>query len=99
MQDPITTSSDEQSHEAPSQAIVTLIADLEGTAPTELQPPLYSVVDPEALDSLFDSSATDESRTPSYTCFRYRGYEIRVEAGGDITITNLEAETGLAAQD
>jgi len=82
-----TTPSARKSTEKPSQKIVELIADLEGVQPTELTPPLYSVIDPDALDSLFHSSA-DDSGSEGHICFRYRGYLIRVQSNGDIEITN-----------
>lgn len=77
-----------QSQEKPSQTIVKLIADLEGTPPTELSPPLYSAIDPEALDSLFHPPTTTESQTRGHVCFSYLGYEIRVEETGEIEITD-----------
>lgn len=89
MDEATTTSCSKESPEKPSQTIVTLIADLKGTSPTDLTPPLYSAVDPEALDSLFHSSATNDTVTPGHVCFQYCGYEIRVESSDEITITNL----------
>ena len=76
------------STEKPSHEIVELIADLEGVQPTELTPPLYSVIDPDALNSLFHSSSADDSRSVGHIRFRYRGYLVRVESSGDIEITN-----------
>ncbi|ADD03607.1 uncharacterized protein Nmag_0007 [Natrialba magadii ATCC 43099] len=42
---------------SPSQAIIEAVADREGVDPTEIEPPaydpLYTVINPEALDSLF----------------------------------------------
>lgn len=71
-----------------SETIVHLIADLEGVDPVELTPPLYSVVDPDALESLFDTPASDTSQPSGYASFHYCGYKIRVDSDGEITILN-----------
>lgn len=71
-----------------SETIVELIADLEGVDPVELTPPLYSVINPDALESLFDTSASDESPPSGHVCFHYCGYEIRVESDGELAILN-----------
>lgn len=79
----------EPSGEKPSQRIINRIADLEGIDPTELTPPLYSKVDPEALDSLFRSPTSDGSEPADHICFRYCGYEIRVESNDHVSITEI----------
>lgn len=81
-------SCDTNSAEKPIKTIVDLIADLEGVDPVELSPPLYSVIDPDALDSLFDSSTSDNSQTPVQVCFQYSGYEVRIQSNGEIAILN-----------
>lgn len=86
MQGITTPSSDEQSNEKPSRTIINQIADLEGTSPTELTPPLYSVVDPDALDSLFHSSTSDKSETSGQVRFRYNGYVVCVQSNDEISI-------------
>jgi hypothetical protein len=73
--------------EKPSELVVHLIADLEGVDPVELSPPLYSALDPDALDALFDP-VTAESPTTGQVCFEYCGYEIRVDSAGEVTILN-----------
>ena len=67
--------------------IVDLVADLEGVDPSELSPPLYSAIDPEALDALFGPSA-DGLATEGGVQFQYRGYEIRVRGDGEVAILN-----------
>lgn len=82
---PITT---EDATGKPSETVVDLIADLEGLDPVELSPPLYSVVDPEALDALFNQpiDVAAESLTTSHVQFQYRGYTIRVHGDGEVAI-------------
>jgi len=74
--------------ENPSMMIVDLISDLEGIDPVELSPPLYSVINPEALDTLFHSSTGDTPQTSGHVQFEYRGYEICVQSDGEIAVLN-----------
>lgn len=68
--------------------IIDLISDLEGVDPVELSPPLYSVIDPKALDTLFRSASGDTPHPSGHIQFEYCGYEIRVQSDGEITILN-----------
>jgi len=62
------------------------IADRERIDPSELKPPLYSVIDPDALDSLFRSTA--HSNTMNGTVeFQYLGYTVCIDSSGDVQIT------------
>ncbi len=63
-----------------SLTIVEAVADAEGVAPEELVPPLYSVVDPDALDQMFLPTPTD-GRLDGEVTFWYQDY--RVTACGD----------------
>lgn len=74
--------------ENPSTLIIDLIADLQGVDPVELTPPLYSVIDPDALDALFHSSTGDASQTSGHVDFEYCGYEIRIQSDGEVAILN-----------
>jgi hypothetical protein len=73
----VTTDSD-----TPSVAIALAVAAREGVDPTELTPPLGEVVDPDALDALFDGR--DERSAERSVTFDYQGY--RVEVSGDATV-------------
>ncbi len=78
-----------------SVQIVRKIADKEGTDPTALDAPLYDVINPEALDELFEPRRNGESRCGTVE-FAYHGYHIVVEqddCGGDPTITLEESRT------
>ena len=74
------------------------IARLEGVDPAELHPPLYEAIDPEALDSLFDS-ADETDRIGSVTVeFEYCGYRVTVGVNGDVDVhdsTSIETRSPL----
>lgn len=53
-------------------AVATALADRENVPTDELSPPLYEVVDPEALASLFRN-------TSGRVTFEYREYEVTVD--------------------
>ncbi|WP_276256727.1 HalOD1 output domain-containing protein [Halomontanus rarus] len=61
------------------------VADREGTDPTELQPPLHTVVDTEALDDLFRQTPSTPG-TIGTVEFQYRGYKIQVDSSGEVQI-------------
>lgn len=48
--------------------------------------PLYTAIDPDALDSLF-ASGTDT--TNGQVEFQYHGYRVTVESGGCISLTKV----------
>lgn len=77
------------STDAPSFTVVERIAELEGTTPGELSPPLYSAIDPEALDSLFAPTARS-SRTEGQLSFTYCGYEVDVRSTGEVSVADPE---------
>ena len=64
-----------------SRAVIDAVAAAEGTPPTELTPPLYDVIDPEALDKVF---AGKESL--GKVVFNYNSYEVSVEADGYVAV-------------
>lgn len=73
--------------ECVSQAVVEAIADHEGTNPSELQPTLHSVINPEALDSLVHSMSTHGSCSQGQIGFFYCGYEVSINSEGEIAVT------------
>lgn len=71
--------------EQPSQAVVETVAAAEGVDQTDLRP-LFSVVDPDALDSLFQSRSGDERE--GQIRFTYHGYRVCVHRDGDVTLAD-----------
>jgi len=61
------------------EAIVTAVADAEGTSPLDLEP-LSREIDPDALDTLV---RTGEDVTAE---FSYHGYQVCVSSDGQITL-------------
>lgn len=71
-----------QPDETVSDGVVRAVAAFENCEPTAL-PVLYDAVDPDALDSLFDS-ANDGHLNVTLT---YADCEIRIGTGREITVT------------
>lgn len=67
---------------AVSLSIVRTIADREGVDPTEL-PPLYEVIDPDALDGLVDRNTGDRI----VVRFTYSGHVVTVETDDEPTVS------------
>ncbi|MDS0477977.1 HalOD1 output domain-containing protein [Natrinema sp. 1APR25-10V2] len=70
-----------------SLRVVRKVADREEVDPVELTPPLHSVIDTEALDSLFESTNRSD-RTGSELEFRYNGYTVHVDSGGGVQVVD-----------
>ncbi|QLG63623.1 HalOD1 output domain-containing protein [Halorarum salinum] len=87
MQEPRTVRPTATATDRPSLDVVDLIADREGTCPTDLSPPLNSVVDPDALDSLFRSSTREDSPAIGAVSFTYCGYDVHVRSDGEVSVT------------
>lgn len=80
---------------APSQAIIEAIAAREGVDVTDVEPPaydpLYAVVNPEALDRLFQTPAgTPTARV----VLEYEGYEIAVYGDGRVDVSDRSVSEG-----
>lgn len=75
----------------PSMAIIEEVAAIDGTDPTEL-PPLYEVIDPEALDALVESASESEFEVE----FPYSGHEVTVTGDGEIHIEQGRPEQSVA---
>lgn len=63
---------------------------LPGTETDKALDPLYTVVDPEALDSVFRSADDDTARTSGQVTFPYHGYEVTVHSEGRVSATQRE---------
>lgn len=76
--------SKEPTAERVSEKVLATVAARKNTEQRELQPPLYEVIDPDALDSLFTPRADGSVRTRGEVRFTYSGYEIRIASNGDV---------------
>lgn len=66
-------------------AVISTVATVAETDPMDLEP-LYSAVDPDALNALFESPATDASRDDIRVTFAFHGHEVTVYSSGVITV-------------
>lgn len=64
--------------EDPIHQIVDAVAEAEGVESATLDPPLATVVDPDALETLFE----DTSASALEVQFTYRGHDVVVQDGG-----------------
>ncbi|RQG96981.1 HalOD1 output domain-containing protein [Natrarchaeobius chitinivorans] len=80
---------------SPSQAIIEAVAAQEGVDVTDIEPPdyapLYTVVNPEALDELF-RTATGSPETVRVV-FEYAGYDIVVYGDGSVEVDRASPST------
>lgn len=67
--------------EPPSERVIRAVSDRKGIDPTALQPPLYDAINPEALDSLFETRDTD-----GRVEFHWLGYRIVVFSSGSVRV-------------
>jgi hypothetical protein len=75
----------DQSVDTPSVAVVAAVAAMTRSDPMDLDP-LYSTIDPSALDDLFAPSPTHNRRW-GQVVFRYSGFEIMANSHGAIEVT------------
>lgn len=68
-----------------STKVVTEVAAREGVDPLELDKPLYDVVDVSALEQMVESASGREGTFE--VTFSYHGYDVCVDATGDVTVT------------
>lgn len=73
-----------------SHAVVEAVADREGVDVTDLEPPafepLYTVVDPDALDAVFAPTHDGKRRTSGSVTFEYEGYTVTVNSDGTVDL-------------
>jgi len=72
--------------EAVSTRVVAALARAAGTDPESLDPPLYTAVDPEALDAVTGSAATTRIE------FSHDGRRVVVRADGTVTVKDTSHE-------
>ena len=82
------TQSRHQRRANPTQKVIRRIAEAEEVSPEELSPPLFEVIDPDALDQLFGNTMT-AGRMEGKVIFTYSGYEVTVSGDGHVAIDTL----------
>lgn len=71
-----------------SYAVVTQVADAKGVEPETLRP-LHDVIDPDALESLFDPANGSVLRD-GYVSFTYEGFVVRIDDAREIELTHAD---------
>lgn len=66
-----------------SERILDAVANEEGCSPLEFDTSLFTVIDPDALDTLFEGN-----RPPGTVEFEYMGYDVVVNSANEITVTD-----------
>lgn len=84
-------------NESVSTAIVRAVSAVKGRKPGTLRP-LTDVVDPEALDALFESRSDDVPRTGGRLSIVYSSCHITIDNGEFLTIEPLEMTGRLSAR-
>ncbi|MFP9062576.1 HalOD1 output domain-containing protein [Natrialbaceae archaeon A-chndr2] len=70
----------------PSYRVIETVAQKEGVSPKDLYPPLFSVVDPDALDALVQGSS--DSKIGQVTIeFTYLDYLVQIRNGSTVSIS------------
>lgn len=69
-----------------SEQVIEAVAAREEVQPTALSQPLSDVIDPEALDRLFEPQPDGRPRSDGRVEFEYYGYTVVVETSGSITV-------------
>ncbi|QCJ46656.1 MULTISPECIES: HalOD1 output domain-containing protein [Haloprofundus] len=71
------------------EELVRTVSALRNSSPTEITP-LYTAVDPDALETLFGESATGARPNGRVVTFDYEGFEVTVRSPGCITLSPVE---------
>ena len=66
--------------------VVEAVAAAAGVQPDELDRPLADVIDPDALDQLFDPSLEGAGRAGTTVTFDYAGYTVTVRSGESVVV-------------
>jgi len=76
--------------ERPSIAVVSAVADVTGTDPSELDP-LYETIDPDALNSLFRGSQGDGPNSRGQVSFSVAGCDVVVHGSHKVVVSPTES--------
>jgi hypothetical protein len=82
------------SGEKPSEAVIRAVSEAEGVPSTALAPPdypsLHEVIDPEALNALFETRTDGTGRQPGRVSFQYCGYEVQLTSDGEVRLDSTD---------
>lgn len=72
-----------------SEKVVDAVAEHEGVDPVDLDPRLYQVVDPDALDQLF--SASQRTDADLEIAFTYSDSEVVARSDGELSVSDADS--------
>lgn len=72
-----------------SESVVMAVANAEDVSPLDL-PPLYSAIDPDALDAFVGSVSSTRGEPDLSITFPYSNYDVTVTGTGSISLTKAE---------
>lgn len=99
------SSADGERYESLASAVVAEIAAQERTDPAELDPSLYEILDPDALNALFAPTKVGHARSSGRVEFSYCGYNVTAYSDGHVHVqeptdpTNTDFSKGKATHD
>lgn len=73
-----------------SRKVIEALAEQGDVQPVELEPKLYRVIDPDALNRLFAPTSDGRPRTNGYVVFDFDWCRVRVEADGTVSVERRE---------
>ncbi|WP_227373694.1 HalOD1 output domain-containing protein [Haladaptatus halobius] len=88
---------DSSGDERLSLRVVRAIAEYEETDPTEIRPVLYDIIDPDALDSLFEETQNGNARARGHVAFDYGRREVIVYSDGRVELVEQESSDSVTS--
>lgn len=70
-----------------SEAVVSAVADAKDVSTVDIAPPLYDVIDPDALEAVVASMTRRPGEPAGRVEFSYSGYEVTVTGDGHVSVT------------
>lgn len=77
--------SDSEDNRSPSEAVLYEVAEQIDVQPEDLNPPLFEVIDPDALDRLFNGET-------GRVTFEYHGYLVSVDYLANVSLQPVESD-------
>lgn len=87
-----------QENESVTEAVVRAVCSVTDSDQTGLEP-IYSVVDPDALNVLFGSNGSDHSRlSDGVVAFEYVGRQVRITSGNTVKVSGTPPDENVPNQ-
>lgn len=87
-----TATLDSSDGESVSEAVVTAVADAKDTSTVDVTPPLYDVIEPDALEAVVASMTGRSDDRAGRVEFSYSGYDVTVTGDGDVSVTPADPD-------